>query len=181
MKRFLCLVMCLALAFCFTACGKKSGEEKHGVDIEYYAKLGQISDLDFKLGQDVDEAKEKLSATEDEDGNSLYFDYESGEYTVMTDGTVCCCYKTEEPEAGITHIVKYGDAYGFEAGSVSVQVRDAMSKMGFDAQERDAKNGELFFLPSGSTLTVLEYGFEENVILFAFEENALSTTVIYKK
>ncbi len=181
MKRFLSLVMCVLLVSGLTACDKKgSSNAKHSVDVEYYAKLGQISDADLKLGDNVEDVKAEFSKTVDEDGNSLYFDYEAGDYTVMTDGTGCCCYKTDDEAAGITHIVKYGDAYGFSQGSVSTQVRDAMSKMGFDANERDAKSGELFFLPSGGSLTVLEYKFENNCVLFVFEENALSATVIYK-
>lgn len=181
MKKILSLVLCIVFVFSLTACGNNSNSgSDHSVDIEYYAKMGKISDIDYILGADIDDAKTALLQTVDEDGESLYFDYTSGDYTVMSDGSVCCCYKTDTASEGITHIVKYGDAYGFNIGSVSTQVRDTMSDMGFDATERDAKQGELFFLPSGADMTVLEYEIKDTTVLFVFQEHALSATVISK-
>lgn len=180
MKKILSLVLCIVFVLSLTACGKGGGKgSDHGVDVEYYAKLGQISELTYKLGADIESTKATLSETVDDHGESNYFDYESGEYTVMTDGTVCCCYKTRDTALGITHIVKYGDAYGFKIGAVSTQVRDTMNDMGFTATEREAKDGELFFLPSSANITVLEYKIKENTVLFVFQEHALSATVIY--
>ena len=54
-----------------------------------------------------------------------------------------------------------------------------MSEMGFDATEREAKSGELFFLPASAGTTVLQYQIKENTVLFVFQEHALSATVIY--
>ena len=180
MKKILCLVLCIIFALSLTSCGKNlRGKSKHSVDIEYYAKLGQISNLQYKLGDSIEDAKIALSKTEDDHGESNYFEYESGEYTVMTDGIACCCYKTDDKDSGITHIVKYGDAYGFNIGAVSTQVRDIMSEMGFDATEREAKSGELFFLPASAGTTVLQYQIKENTVLFVVQEHALSATVIY--
>ena len=180
MKKILCLVLCVVFAFSLAACGEENDKKSnHSVDIEYYVSLGQINDLKYKLGDSVDSAVESLEATLDDHGESNYFDYQSGEYTIMTDGSVCCCYKTDDESAGITHIVKYGDAYGFTVGAVSTQVRDTMSNMGYESQEREAKSGELFFLPASAGITVLEYQIKENTVLFVFQEHALSATVIY--
>lgn len=181
MKKILCLVLCMLLVFSFAACGKKStNSNRHDVDVEYFAKQGKISDLDYRLGDDVDKTKEVLSKTPDDHGASNYFDYTSGDYTIMTDGMVSCCYKTDEKDAGITHIVKHDAAYGFEVGAMSTQVRDAMSSMGFDAVEREAKNGELFFLPMGANTTVLEYTIKDCNVIFVFAEHSLSAVVISK-
>lgn len=181
MKRFLSIIFCIIFAFSLTACGDNSGgDSDHSVDIEYYAKLGQISDLEYKLGDSIEGTKTALSETVDDHGEPMYFDYPSGDYTVMTDGIACCCYKTDDEESGITHIVKYGDAYGFTVGAVSTQVRDTMSDMGYDAEEREAKEDEIFFLPSSTGITVLEYSIKDNTVLFVFQEHALSATVIYK-
>lgn len=180
MKKILCLVICIIFALSLTACGDNGGKKSnHSVDVEYYAKLGQISNLEYKLGDAINKTKTALSETVDDHGESLYFDYTSGDYTVMTDGSVCCCYKTDDEASGITHIVKYGDAYGFTVGAVSTQVRDTMSDMGYDAQEREAKSGELFFLPASVGITVLEYEIKDNTVLFVFQEHALSAAVIY--
>lgn len=188
MKKHLSLVIALVIMLCLTACtGNKSKTDGETVDVKYYADLGQINGVDYKLGDSVETVKQKLeaaaqsSSSEDEEG--FFYDYQSGDYTVLTDGTVCCCYKTEKPEDGITHIVKYGEAYGFKQGSVSIEVSDAMSKAGFSTKERDAASGELFFLPSGtgSSYSVLQYDFNKNSVLFVFDENTLSAAVISAK
>lgn len=181
MKKIICLILCMIFVFSLTACGKENDKKtNHSVDIEYYAKHGQINDIKLKIGDKVESTKTLLSDTTDDHGESNYFDYESGEYTVMTDGTICACYKTEDASAGITHIVKYGSAYGFNVGAVSTQIRDVMSGMGYEASEREAMRSELFFLPSATNMTVLEYKIKENTVLFVFQEHALSATVISK-
>ncbi len=181
MKKIICFALCIVFVLSFTACGKNSSNKgAHGVDIEYFAKLGQINDLEYRLGDDIENTKTKLAETTDDHGESNYFDYPSGDYTIMTDGTVFCCYKTEDASAGITHIVKNGDAYGFTIGTVSTQIRDTMSNMGFDATEREASRQDIFFLPAAADMTVLEYRFEQTNVLFVFQEHALSATVISK-
>ena len=181
MKKILCLVLCVVFAFSLAACGEENDKKSnHSVDIEYYVSLGQINDLKYKLGDSVDSAVESLEETLDDHGESNYFDYESGDYTVMTDGEVYCCYKTEDEDAGLTHVVKAGDAFGFTAGAVSTEIRDVMSDFGFDAKERDAKRDEIFFLPTGASTTVLKYEIKDNTLLFVFQEHALAATVITK-
>ena len=180
MKKIASILLCIVLLLTVTACGANgSNKSKHSIDIEYYAKLGKISDVDYKLGDNVEEAKDTLHLTLDDHGEPNYYDYPSGEYTVMTDGNVCICYKTEEASSGITHIVKLGEAYGFGVGAMSTQIREVMSNMGYDASEREAKKSETFFLPASSGLTVLEYEIKDNTVLFIFVEHALSATVIY--
>ena len=188
MKKIFSLILCVAFVLSLSACGGKGSKS----DVEYYAKRGQIMDVDYTLGGDVDAAQQALSAKYmsfangegelDEENEAFYVDFESGEYTVMTDGNVICCYVTDQKQDGITHIIKNGDAYGFELGIISSQLRDAMSKNGFNATERDADKSELFFLPGSANMnmTVLEYKFDENTVLFVFQDSALSATVIYK-
>lgn len=181
MKKIFCLVLCMIFVFSLTSCGKEVEQKpQHSVDIVYYAKLGQINNLPYKLGDDIDDTKNLLSQTTDDHGESNYFDYESGEYTIMTDGGIYCCYETQNAESGLTHIVKSGDAYGFIVGEVSTQIRDVMSNMGYNSTERDANRSEIFFLPSGAKMSVLEYKIEGITLLFVFQEHALSATVISK-
>lgn len=189
MKRSLSIILCIVLLLSFTACA--DGGKDNGVDFNRYAKEGRINEVDYKLGDDVDETKEALSAefnnaeNAEEDDHAahevFYYDFESGDYTVMTDGEISCCYLTDDKDAGITHIIKVGGAYGFNLGTMSTEIRDAMSKNGFEATEREAEKGELFFLPSSPGMTVLEYEVKDNNVLFVFTEHALSATVIFKK
>ena len=181
MKKILCLVLCMVFVFSLAACSEESEEKgSHSVDVEYYANLGQINGVAYKLGDSVQETKTALEETVDDHGESNYFDYLSGEYTIMSDGAIYCCYKTEDESAGLTHVITTGDAYGFTAGAVSVEVRDIMSSIGFDAKERDAKRSEIFFLPAGAQMTVLEYKIQNNTLLFVFQEHYLAATVITK-
>ena len=185
MKKLLSLMLALSFVFCLTACADKGGKtDNNSIDVKYYANLGQINNADYKLGEDVESVKQKLNAEQSDSSGEdepFYYDFQSGDYTVLTDGLVCCCYKTENSGGGITHIVKYGDAYGFAQSTISTEVRDAMSDMGYTATERDVKSGELFFMPSASGLTVLQYDFDKNSVLFVFQESALSATIIYAR
>ncbi len=193
MKRIVSIVLCIIFVLSLTACGGKEGKKNnHSIDVEYFAKLGQINEVDYKLGDDVDKTQKSLCAKYEslqngegdfaEEDEAFYYDFESGDYTVMTDGNISCAYATEDKGSGITHVVKFGDAYGFAIGTVSTKLRDTMSAEGFDATERDAKSGELFFLPGSANMdmTVLQYKFKENTVLFVFQEHALSATVISK-
>lgn len=183
MKKILCLILCMFFVFSLVSCKQESGSNpSHSIDIVYYAKLGQINELNYILGGNVQDARDLLNETTDDHGEPNYFDFESGDYTVMTDGQICVCYKTDDEEGGITHIVKYGDAYGFTVGAVSTQIRDIMRDVfESEATERSSKDGELFFLPSGADMTVLEYkNIADTNILFVFQEHALSATVISK-
>lgn len=192
MKKILSLTLCIIFVLSLAACGEKSHNKQHDIDIEYYTKLGQIDGVDYKLGDDVKKTKESLSAayyaldeddethTHDHEHEAFYYDLESGDYTVMTDGNVTCCYKTDDKKSGLTHIVKFGDAYGFSLGDISTQLSKTMSELGFEAEERDAQDGEIFFLPSSSGMTVLEYKIGDVNVMFVFTEHALTATAIYK-
>ena len=181
MKKILCLVLCIIFIFSLCACGKGgNAKSNHSIDIEYYAKLGQINDIDYKLGSNIEDAKNLLSETLDDHGDPNFFEYESGKYTVMSDGTVYICYKTEDESAGATHIVTCNGAYGFNLGDMSTQIRDVMSDFGYDSTEREATRDDIFFLPMGADMTALEYKIKDTTVLFVFQEHALSATVISK-
>ncbi len=194
MKKFLSLIICAIFVLSLTACSENGTKTNGGGEIERYAKAGQIKEVEYKLGDDVSTTKEALSAAynavedsgeehdHDHEHEAFYMDFETGDYTVMSDGNVLCCYVTDKKSDGITHIINNGTSYGFEQGTISTQVRDAMSKLGYDTTERDADKSELFFLPGSANMnmTVLEYKFDENTVLFVFEDSALSATVIFK-
>ena len=68
MRRLVALFLCLFLMLTFTACGKDKKDNKnetHTVDVEYYAKIGQIPEHKYHLGSDAVEMKNAFDA-EDE-------------------------------------------------------------------------------------------------------------------
>lgn len=165
MKKLLSIYLCLIFVFALCGCGGNNEKkiEKHNIDVEYYAKLGKLSDADYALGDEVEGVKKKLQESSSDDG----------EY--------CCVYPTSEEQNGISYVIKFGGSYGFEQGAVSTFVKEKMTSIGFEAKERGAESGELFFIPiSSGTPTVLQYDFGENTVLFVFEQNALCATVIKK-
>lgn len=182
MKKVLCLILSLLLAFCVVGCAKKPADKLHSVDIEKYANQGKLSNLGFAIGDDVKSTADALkTANVDESGEAIFNQNEKGDYTVISDGVVSCCYKTDDQKKGLTHIVYFGGSYGFELGDVSTGIRDTMAELGFDAKERDAKKDELFFMPQSDDMTVLEYSFKKNTVLFIFQNNALSAVCICAK
>ncbi len=178
MKKLFCLLLAFVFALSLAACGEKEGKIDNSY-IQSNAEIGKIPEIDFKLGDDVDSTKSAMQTLLDDHGEPLYTEIESGEYTVMMEGSVFCCYKTDDKSAGLTHIITQDDAYGFGADSVPTQIRDAMDSIGYSATLRDAKEGETFFLPGGG-FAVLEYNIGEKTILFVFAENDLCATAIYK-
>lgn len=183
MKKILALVLCVVFVFSFAACKEKSNDENalYSVDIERYVNSGRIDTLEYKLGSDVDEVKDKLSESVGEEGESNFFEIETNKYTVMSAGEIYCCYITDESDKGLTHIATCEGAYGFKKGDLTIQVSQAMESLGYKATERNAVQGELFFLPGvGTNATVLEYNFEENTLLFVFQESALSFILLRK-
>lgn len=184
MKKLLSIYLCLIFVFALCGCGGNNEKkiEKHNIDVEYYAKLGKLSDADYALGDEVEGVKKKLQESSSDDEEDIsYSEYSMGENTILSDGEYCCVYPTSEEQNGISYVIKFGGSYGFEQGAVSTFVKEKMTSIGFEANERGAESGELFFIPiSSGTPTVLQYDFGENTVLFVFEQNALCATVIKK-
>ncbi len=182
MKKLLTFILALTFIFSLTACKDKEPEQNPGgntVNIESAAKEGMITEIDYKLGDDVDSTKKAMQAILNDEGESAYFEIEMGDYTVMTAGSVKCCYKTADKSVGLTHIVGLEDAFGFLDDTMITTAKSTLTGMGYEVKERDARDGEFFFLPNGE-YTVLEYKVEDNTVLFVFTNGELCATVIRK-
>ncbi len=170
MKKLLSIVLCLVFVLSLAACKEEEKPYVHPLPIEDFAAQGMLSDIGYKLGDDVDSTKTAMQSLAD-DTNELKFEERTdGEYTVMSIADIHCCYKTDDKEAGLTHISKGEETYGFESGAIVTDVRDKMSEMGYDAEEREPKEDELFFLMN-DTYSVLEYEIKGNTVLFVFQSN----------
>lgn len=196
MKRIASLILCIALCLSFASCSKTKEKKQStiGMDVEYYAKLGQIYGVPYALGQNVDTMLSELQArqekaeadspegghhAEGEDENFYYHNEEIG--MIMTYGESGCMYRynPEKKEDGIIHITSSNTSYGFEIGDVSKKIKDSLSSYGFKSDERELTKKEISYYGAYDGATALEYKFGENAVLFIFNENALFSTAIY--
>lgn len=181
MKKLLCMALGFCILFVFTSCGAaKTASEGDKVDVEYYAKLGKIPESEYSLGAGIDEMQAKLSAAFESAGEDADVVYEvsEGERTVgINTGATQYYYMKDKKTAGVGFMVNYEKAYGFEPGTVIIEVRDALEK--FKADEHEASGNELFFLPVTENNTVLSYTFGKYKLMFVFQDNALCATAIY--
>jgi len=187
-KRILCFTLLFVLVFSVCACKDSKKEDTKGVDVEYYANLGQIPECEYSIGKKSDdiiselEKKEKNSSSDEdsfESDSGYYYLNEQEDKTVISTSNCdyICDSKTKNE---VTKIVCFGKSYGFENGAVSIEVKDALSSYGFDAEEKSVTENEENLFKIGSDCTCLEYKFEKATVVFAFQDNALLGAAIYK-
>ena len=187
-KRVISLFLCAVLCLCFAGCNKKTEKEeskKAVIDLEYYAKLGQMPETEHALGSDTEaltEALENAAAaheSEEERDHSapLCETIDYGDYTSIYTGNIEYCYLNDKQESGISCIISYTDAYKFASGTIITEVKNGLTA--FECKEYDTTGDEVFFLPGNGPCTVLKYSFEKCDIAFIFVDNALTATAVY--
>lgn len=196
MKRILALILTLTLCFCFASCKKDDKKQsKIGMDVEYYAKAGQIPECEYHLGQNVDEMLKELEEKQKEaeekyadqdhdhsdeiDSNLHYHNEDMGWIQTYGDNGYIYRYDPKNKSKGIIRIISSNAAYGFKTSDVSSEVRNALSSYGFDAKERDLTEKEIAYYGAGEGATALEYNFGGNTVLFVFNNNALFLTTLF--
>lgn len=186
MKKTVALLLCFALCFLFTACGKKDdGTATAGsAVVEKYAANGTMPDCEFSLGDNRQSVLDVLSTLEgdhtDSDGGDerpAYTEYEADGYNVLSTAENNYYFSLEDDTLKV--IVAFGDAFGFEHGTVISEVKSAMEKSGFSASAETAAAEDIFFLYGSVAREKLEYKFSSNTVVFVFEENALCATALY--
>ena len=178
MKRIVCFLLVFVLAFSFTACGKdKDNKKENAVDIEYYAKLGKIPECDVAIGKDIEELKDELSK-EAADDHEAFYDIQEGDKTVLIhDGKHNFYYVKGKEKDGISYIVSYEDAFGFEIGEISVTVKEALGEIEFAEEKLSQDNA--FFVFGAQNGSVIKCEIEKYTVMFVFDDNALCATAIY--
>ena len=180
MKRFISIALCLLIAcVCFSGCkDSKKNESAGSVDVEYYAKLGEMPECEYSLGADAEQIKEKAEKHFNE-SEEAYYSLEEGEKSILIDtGDFKYYYEKEKAEKGVSLIVNNNTAYGFSLGTVSVEIENALSK--FNSEKVTDLEDDLFFIisPTGN-IEGKKYIFGDNAVIFVFSDNALIATAIY--
>ena len=195
MKKLLSLVLCFILLFSFTACkgGKKKTNDE--IDLEYYAKIGQIPEMKYKLGADCDKAGNELqsefddylsggghdNADHDHDHYSedIYFERkEENGYIILDQGNKGFYCKSSEKSGGISCLYTFDTAFGIETGTLPYDVKKKMESIEF--VETDIADGSLFYADYLTEGTVLSAEFDDVTVQFAFQDSGLVCTAIFK-
>lgn len=182
MKKLICLGLVFVFLFSFAGCKKdKNNTDENGVDIKYYASLGQMPECEYKLGTPVEDIKNALTSEEntnsEQDHDHETYQIIEGAKSVLIDcGNFGYYYLKEKENNGISYIVNYGKAYGFETGTLITDVKTVLGELEY-FEEAVTNENAFFMLTAGGTL--LKYNFEKYTVLFVFENNALCATAIY--
>ena len=179
MKATVSLVLTFLLVISLCACGENKKDNAPKVDLQYYASVGEIPESPYHLGDDPKTVQKELSAAEEEEESesSARFSVTEGKNTVRIDnGEFVFCYEIKKEEKGISYIADLADAYGFEQGTIISEIKKALDP--YPYTEREAKEDELFVLFGQTQRTILEYRFDQRTVLFVFEDNALTATIL---
>ncbi len=192
MKKIISLLLCLCFIFAFVGCDEDKKSAESVIDLEYYAKIGQIPEVKYALGADADDTAIELSGLMSEtpeetpddqhnhDQQDFFYEYVEGEDNILLDnGTIGYYYNKDNKEKGISYIVCYDKAFGFELGTVSVEIKEQLPEYKFKEEEVSDENA--FFATYISNGTVLKTEIKNVVIMFVFQENELFATAIYDK
>ncbi|MBE6749743.1 MAG: hypothetical protein E7560_01090 [Ruminococcaceae bacterium] len=177
MKKILSILLVFVLIFSFAACSNaKTSSDDYDIDIEYYANLGKIPECEYAIGTSVEEIKDWFEA-ESESSEAPYSVIEGKSDVLIQTGNYDFYYKKANEDDGVTYIISYENAFGFDIGDVVVSVKEQLGS--FDFTEEAINEDNAFFLfgsPEGKVITL---EFERYNVMFVFEENALCATAIY--
>ena len=181
MKKVISFLIVMSLIFCFAGC-KKEEEKKspHPVNIEEYAKKGEIPEVPYKLGQNIEELKtllEEANADSAHAGENSFYVDDSSDTVFISSGDYSFYYDKYQEEKGVTFLVTSAKAFGFERETVIIEVEEVLAKYDYVKEDFNTENSFFIYDPEG---TVLKAQFGEYTVIFAFVENGLSATAIYK-
>lgn len=185
MKKLTALVLSLFILFSFAACDKNEkpkDKAAHTVDVEYYAKIGQIPEHKYHIGSSAEDMKddfkkiseEQTEETDDGHMHEVYSLIEEDDYSILVYESANYYYKDDEK---ISAIVSLDSSYDFKIGYLPKQITDALG----ECELEDGDGETIFFLPMPDNCKYLEYTFGENKLLFVFEQNALCATALVSK
>ena len=132
MKKFTAFLLCLLTVVFAAGCKDSNEKSSHSIDISYFADAGTLPDCEFKIGDALPE-NDRL----EKDGYSVFSDFSpayvsNGAFSFYFDG-----------DNKITKIAAFDSCLGFELGSVSIEVSDALDEQKIAYTEREAAQGRV--------------------------------------
>lgn len=186
MKRTVCLILVAVLAFAVAGCGKKEKTEKRptqkteasAVDIDKYVKSGTMPETDYSLGDDFEVIKTAF-VDGDETGIAQVIDGE--EYTTVVTENINFVYKKDGMDKGVRYIVNFSKAFGFENAIDPNTVSEVMKSKNHNASLKDLDESLAKLIPGSNECECLEYSISGKKLVFVFQDNLLTATILYKK
>ena len=156
-SKILSIVLVIALCFSFAGCAGSEGDNAslssveplaHTVNIVGYAEKGEIPEIPYALGHDIEDLKETFMSHIDEGSEIVELVIDEGENDVwMNGGSMTFCYEKKNKENGISVIIAQEYAYDFSMGGV-YDADDVIHAVGLEEYERaEATKEDAFFLP----------------------------------
>ena len=189
-KKILALILCVACAVSFTACANSEDKEvekvtsvkplEHSMDILAYAEKGEIPELPFKVGTEVEKVKKEFKSHVESGSEIDDLIISEGEKTVWLDGgNMMFCYEKANESSGVSVIIAREYAYDFSLGGVydTEDVITAISSEDYTLEK--AKQEDAFFLPViPDSAECLTYLLDKYALKFIFIDEYLSAVTL---
>ncbi|MBP3692328.1 MAG: hypothetical protein J6I80_03690 [Clostridia bacterium] len=168
MKRILAIVLVLCMAFAFCGCG---GKKANINDIESKASKGEMPESEFALGTEISVIKNAFS----DDSEQELLVREGTETVVLSIDNFDYHYYKAKEQNGISVIVNFSNAFGFENGiTMSNEIIEVLG----DGYTLDAAtDDQIYFLRSVTDgCEVLSYTYGDYKLEFYFIDYFLAAT-----
>lgn len=189
-KKISAVILCLALVFSLTACANSKKEEtekvssvkplEHSMNILAFAEKGEIPELPFKVGTEVDKVKKEFKNHIERGSEIDDLIISEGEKTVWLDGgNMMFCYEKANENSGVSVIIAREYAYDFSLGGVydSEDIITAVASDDYTLEK--ATDKDAFFLPVIPNNTkCLTYSVDKYALKFIFIDEFLSAVTL---
>ena len=177
MKKIICLFLSFIIIFSVSACKDNSDKNNSSVNIEDYAKIGIIPECEYKLGDSASQVENTFKKKYNED-SEFQFDKTEGELSVrLSNGKQLYYYIKDKVDKGISYIVTFEKAFGFDIGTVSLEIENSLDKYNYKKENLNSDNG--FFMLGEPQGEIIKCDFSNYTLQFVFIDNALCATTIY--
>ena len=155
-SKILSVILTFALCITFAGCAEKKDDTPtssveslaHSLNIVGYAEKGEIPEIPYALGHDIENLKETFMSHIDEGSEIEELLIDEGEKDVwMNGGSMTFCYEKKNKENGVSVIIAQEYAYDFSLGGV-YDADDVIHAVGLEEYERgEVTEEDAFFLP----------------------------------
>lgn len=155
-KSLLSILVAAILIFTFAGCATTDDDAnlssvkplEHSLNILKIAEQGQIPEVPYKLGHDIENLKETFMTHIDEGSEIIELGVNEGEKTVWLEGgSMTFCYEKANKDDGVAVLVAHEYAYDFAMGVYDAD--DIIYAVGSEDYERaETTDDDAFFLPA---------------------------------